>query len=103
MEGETRIDPYVLDTLMRDLVGHDRRASAYLIYLAIFSSGSGKAVALSHQQLADRAGLSKRAVQDAIAHLAGRGLLSIEKRGRTEPALVKVLTPWRHLEAARPG
>jgi hypothetical protein len=29
------IDPYVLDTLMRDLVGHDRRPASYLVYLAI--------------------------------------------------------------------
>ena len=81
MQGEVRIDPYVVDTLMRDLVGHDRRPSAYLVYLAILSSGNGKPVALSHQQLADEDGLSKRAVQDAVAHLVSRGLLSIVRRG----------------------
>lgn len=101
MQGEIRIDTYVLDTLMRDLVGHDRRASAYLVYLAILSSGGGKPVALSHQQLADRVGLSKRVVQDAVAHLASRGLLVIARRGRTEPALVEPLTPWRRRGAAR--
>ena len=27
------IDDYVLDTLMADLVGHDRRPSAFVVYL----------------------------------------------------------------------
>ena len=94
MDIEIRIDAYVLDTLMRDLVGHDRRPSAYLTYLALLSVGRGKPVALSHQQLADRIGLSKRAVQEAVAHLEGRGLLRIVRRGRTEPVLVQPLAPW---------
>ncbi|WP_398288849.1 MarR family transcriptional regulator [Sphingomonas nostoxanthinifaciens] len=80
---------------MRDLIGHDRRPSAYLAYLAILSVGGGRPVTVSHQQLAERIGLSKRAVQDAVAHLQQRGLLRITRRGRTEPALVEPLTPWR--------
>ncbi len=36
------IDPYVLDTLMRDLIGHDRRPSAYLVYLALIRAGGGR-------------------------------------------------------------
>ena len=28
------LDHYVVDTLMRDLVGHDRRPSAFLVYLS---------------------------------------------------------------------
>jgi CRP-like cAMP-binding protein len=101
MQGEIGIDPYVLDTLMRDLVGHDRRTSAFLVYLAISSIGRGKPVAISHQQLAERTGLSKRAVQDATAHLVNRGLLRIVRRGRTEPALVEPLSPWRRREDAQ--
>jgi biotin operon repressor len=89
------IDPYVLDTLMRDLVGHDRRPTSYLVYLAILLAAHDRPVALSHQQLADRTGLSRRSVQEAIAHLSGRQLLAIERRGRTEAARLKPLTPWR--------
>jgi hypothetical protein len=89
------IDPYVLDTLMRDLVGHDRRPASYLVYLAILLAARGKAAALSHQQLADRTGLSKRSVQEAIAHLSSRQLVAVERRARTEAALLKPLTPWR--------
>lgn len=99
MESYIRIDAYVADTLMRDLVGHDRRASAYLAYLALLSAGRGRPVALSHQQLAERTGLSKRAVQHAITHLNRRGLLRIARRGGTEPALMEPLTPWRGRDA----
>jgi predicted DNA-binding transcriptional regulator len=88
------IDQYVLETLMRDLVGHDRRTASYLVYLSILSIGGGKSVALSYRQLAERVGLSKRAAQDAVAHLARRGLLAIDKRGRTEPSLFTPLAPW---------
>jgi len=95
MNDTVSIDRYVLDTLMRDLVGHDRRPASYLVYLAILASE--RPVTLSHQQLADRTGLSKRTVQDAIAHLAGRKLIGVEKRERTEPALLTPLAPWRRL------
>jgi len=93
--GDTlRIDSYVTGTLMRDLVGHDRRPSAFLVYLALLSLGEGRA-ALSHAQLAEQTGLSKRAVQDAIRHLAKRGLIAIKRAGRTEPAIVEPRFPWR--------
>ena len=88
-----QIDRYVLDTLMRDLIGHDRRPASYLVYLAILAAE--RPVALSHQQLADRTGLSKRTVQDAIAHLARRGLVAVERRERTEAAVLTPLMPWR--------
>ena len=92
---KVQIDRYVVDTLMRDLVGHDRRPAAFVVFVAILTAADGKAIALSNQQLADRTGLSKRAVQDATAHLARRGLMRIERRGRTEPALFSPLTPWQ--------
>jgi transcription initiation factor IIE alpha subunit len=90
-----QMDRYVIATLMRDLVGHDRRPSAFLVYLALLDvAGTGRA-ALSHGQLADLTGLSKRAVQDALRHLDNRGLVAIERAARTEAAMVKPLSPWR--------
>jgi hypothetical protein len=65
----TEIDAYVLDTLMADLVGHDRRPSAFLVYLAIWAAGSGGRAALSYADLAARTGLSRRAAQSAVALL----------------------------------
>lgn len=100
MNRTVTLDRYVLDTLMRDLVGHDRRASSYLVYLAIHAAADGRDVALSHQQIADRTGLSKRGVQDAIAHLARRGLLHVDRRLETEPATLRPLSPWRRIAGA---
>ncbi len=90
------LDPYVLDTLMRDLVGHDRRSSAFLVYLSLASSaGDGQLSRLSHVQLAERTGLSKRGVQDAVDHLVARKLLRRSKPGATDVAAYEVLAPWR--------
>ncbi len=90
------LDPYVLDTLMRDLVGHDRRSSAFLVYLSLASSaGDGALPRFSHVQLAERTGLSKRGVQDAVDHLVARKLLRRSKPGATDVAAYEVLAPWR--------
>jgi transcription initiation factor IIE alpha subunit len=89
------LDRYVLDTLMRDLVGHDRRPSAFLVYLAILAHGGDGARGLSHNDLADATGLSKRSVQDAITHLARRKLIEVQRVGPTEIALYRALKPWR--------
>ena len=45
------VDVYVVDALMRDLVGHDHRASAFLVYLVLAASEED-APRLSHAQLA---------------------------------------------------
>ena len=94
------IDPYILDVLMADLTGHDRKSSAFLLYLALYhlswgSAGQGRAVALSYRDLAARTGLSRRAVQDAAAHLRRRGLLLIQADGPTAIPRYTPLMPWR--------
>ena len=89
------LDRYVVDALMRDLVGHDRRPSAYLVYLAVSAqAGEGRA-SLSLAQLAEQTGLSKRSVQDAVKHLARRGLLAATRGGETETVRYQALKPWR--------
>ena len=88
------MDAYVVDALMRDLVGHDHRASAFLVYLVLATSAEG-ATRLSHAQLAERTGLSKRSVQDAVLHLVDRRLLRVTRRGATDIPQYKPLTPWR--------
>jgi CRP-like cAMP-binding protein len=89
------LDAYVLDTLMRDLVGHDRRTSAFLIYLSLLASAEGGFARISHAQLAERTGLSKRSTQDALLHLIGRGLLRAARSGVTEVTRYELLLPWR--------
>lgn len=87
------LDRYVIETLMPDLVGHDHHPSAFLVYLALAAAQPN--LPLSHAQLAERTGLSKRAVQDAVARLRRRELIGVTQGGPTEPARYQVRTPWR--------
>jgi phage replication O-like protein O len=92
------LDAYVLDTLMRDLVAHDRSASGFLVYLHLWrrTFGAGKdAVKISHQRVADATGLSKSAVQAAIKNLARRKLVRAHKASPTAVPEYVVLRPWR--------
>ena len=63
------IDTYVIDTLMRDLVGHERKPSAFIVYLFLWrrvAASRAASVHLSHQAIAEATGLSRSAVQSAI-------------------------------------
>jgi len=91
------IDDYVVSTLMRDLVGHDRRPSAYLVYLYLewltVRSGSDR-TRVSLRALAEGTGLSKRAVQSAIARLRRRRLIAVTRESITAIPEYRVLHPW---------
>ncbi|HTE46090.1 MAG TPA: helix-turn-helix domain-containing protein, partial [Gemmatimonadaceae bacterium] len=74
------VDPYIVDTLMRDLVRHDRMPSAYLVYLQLFRRTHGadtKTVSIALLDIVEATGLSKRTVQSAVAHLAYRRLITV--------------------------
>lgn len=91
------IDPYVVDTLMRDLVAHSRSPAAFLVYLQLYRStyASGKdSTAISHQSLAEASGLSKRSIQAAIGHLIERRLIQQRKLRPTSVPVYRVLMPW---------
>ncbi len=64
----SRFDTYVIDALMPDLVGHDRRASAFVLYLYIWrkTAGGTRPAVASLQMMADGTGLAKRSVQGAL-------------------------------------
>ncbi|MGA8030013.1 MAG: helix-turn-helix domain-containing protein [Bryobacteraceae bacterium] len=99
-----RTDPYVIDTLMRDLVAHSRSAAAFLVYLQLYRHTHGvgrESVAMSYAVLADLIGLSKRSVQNAVAHLADRRLIRRRKARPTAVPVYTVLTPWVRKENAR--
>jgi CRP-like cAMP-binding protein len=89
------MDVYALETLMADLVGHDRRPSAYLVWLALWAEGQGDRVAMSHAALARRTGLSRRGVQDAVAHLQRRALIAVEREAPATVPRYSPLAPWR--------
>lgn len=94
MDTPLSLDPYVVETLLPDLAAHDRKPSAFLVYLVIAAAAGGR-IALSHSALAERAGISRRAAQSAVTHLSRRRLVEISRRGPTETSEYRALTPWR--------
>jgi DNA-binding MarR family transcriptional regulator len=96
------IDSYIIDVLMRDLVAHSRSSAAFLVYIKLYrqtySAGRGS-VAMSYSVLAGEIGISKRAVQKALAHLIERRLIRRRKPRPTAVPVYTVLTPWIRKEA----
>lgn len=100
-----RVDSYVVDSLMRDLVAHSRSSASFLVYLQLYRHTHGigrESVAMSHAVLADIIGLSKRSVQTAITHLADRRLIRKRKVRPTAMPVYTVLTPWIRKASAEP-
>jgi DNA-binding MarR family transcriptional regulator len=92
-----KLEPYVVDVLLRDLVGHDRSAAAFLVYLSLYASAYGagrRSARASLKQLAERTGLSKSAVQAALRILLRRELLRAQHASRTAVPEYFVLRPW---------
>jgi hypothetical protein len=97
MTEPARFDGYVLDTLMPDLVGHDRQPSAFLVYLYLAHRAlraRSRSVAVSLQTLAADTGLSKSAVQRGLRTLARRRLIRADKASPTAVPAYTVLRPW---------
>ena len=111
-----KLDPYITDILLRDLVGHDRRPASFLVYLwlAVEQQKSeqqktgqkseqqkyaqqrrASPVTISYQELAESIGISKSSAQSAVAWLVRRKLLAATKTTITATPAYKVLTPWR--------
>lgn len=91
------LDPYVIDVLMRDLTGHDRQPSAFLVYLFLWHRTTGRGartVAASHQSIADATGLSKSAVQASLRTLLRRHLVQQSRASITATPEYAVLRPW---------
>jgi hypothetical protein len=95
------VDDYVIDVLMRDLVGHDRRPVSFLVYLwlAHEQRRGNAAVQISYKELAESIGGSKSSVQSAVSWLVRRKLLAVTKENATATPRYTVLNPWR--ESAR--
>src|SRR6266536_2717405 len=72
-----RVDAYVMETLMPDLVMHDHRPSAFLVYLHLWYRAAGRraGVRASHADIVNATGLSKSSVQGAIRALTRRRLI----------------------------
>jgi hypothetical protein len=98
------IDDYVTGTLMRDLVGHDRRPASFLIYLWFTAEQQRRdaPVRISYQDLAENIGVSKSAAQSAVAWLLRRKLLTVSKPTVTATPTYSVLAPWNQRKRPRP-
>ncbi len=95
---EIALDDYVVDILMRDLVGHDKSPSSFLVYLYLWGQTYGRAretVEISHQTLAEQTGLSKSAVQSAVRNLSRRKLIRAKKSTVTATPEYSLERPWR--------
>ena len=91
------VDSYVIDTLMHDLVGHDRSAAAFVVYLHLWrhSIAAGvPSVQTSLRDIAEGTGLSKRGVQEALTILSRRQLVGIARRTITDVPVYTVKRPW---------
>jgi len=92
------IDDYVVDVLMRDLVGHDRQTTSFLVYLWLSFEASRsrrERVYASYQTVADSIGISKSAAQSGVRWLVRRKLLEASKASPTAVPGYRVLRPWR--------
>jgi hypothetical protein len=93
------LDDYVIDVLMRDLVGHDRRVVSFLVYLWFAGEQrKGNVVEASYRHIAECIGVSKSSAQAAVSWLIKRKLLAANKKTVTATPRYKVLTPWRDYE-----
>jgi hypothetical protein len=100
------LDAYVFEVLMPDLVGHDRRPAAFVVYLHLLHCAQALGrdqVPASLQTIAVKTGLSKSAVQVALRHLKRRGLIGEEEVGTLVNPVRHVLRPWRRAPAAQLG
>jgi hypothetical protein len=100
MPQETRqfkVDSYVMETLLPDLVLHDHRPSTFIVYLYLWYRAAGQRAAprASHQEMATATGLSKSAVQNAVRILIRRRLLQATRDSITAVPQYTVLRPWR--------
>src|SRR2546421_12869825 len=101
---QVTFDSYVIDGLLRDIVGHDRRPTSFVVYLYLYRHASEKpawSVRLSHQSIADATGLSRSTVQGALSHLQRRELIASSRANPTAVPLHRVLRPWQRLSRGK--
>lgn len=92
------LDPYMVDVLLPDLVGHDKRPAAFLLFLWLWANtraAGRRSGFFSYQMLADRTGLSKRALQRSVIWLERRELLKVVRKSKTAVPEYAPLSPWQ--------
>ena len=99
------LDDYIIDVLMRDLVGHDRKPAGFLIYLWLASEEARRhaEVRVSYEEIAESIGISKSSAQSGVRWLLKRKLLSVKRQTVTATPIYAVRRPWRRADASSPG
>lgn len=95
--ARTAVDPYVFETLMPDLAGHDRSPASFLVYVLLWHRSRGvqnARVSASLREIAEDTGLSKRGVQEALRLLHRRALVSSSRSYATAVPEYRVHRPW---------
>lgn len=91
------VDTYIIDSLLPDLVGHDRHSTGFLVYLWLYRHTADEGfspVTASLRTLAEGTGLSKRAIQEAVRGLSRRKLIHVHRADLTAVPVYSVLRPW---------
>jgi len=91
------LDAYVIDVLMPDLVGHDRRPATFIVYLFLLRQAARSRrdrITVSLQTIATRTGLSKSTVQSALRHLRRRRLIDPGVTATVTAPVRQILRPW---------
>ncbi len=91
------LDGYVVDVLLPDLVGHDRRPAAFVVYLFLLRQAAKRrrdTISVSLQTIATKTGLSKSTVQTALRHLRRRRLIDPSVTATVTAPLRRILRPW---------
>ena len=91
------LDDYIIDVLMRDLVGHDRKPAGFLVYLWLAAEQARRhaEVRVSYEEMAEAIGISKSSAQAAVRWLLKRRLLAVRKQTVTSTPVYTVRSPWR--------
>jgi hypothetical protein len=92
-----KLEAYIAEVLLRDLVGHDRSPAAFLVYFSLYAltyAAGRRSVHLSLKKVAERTGLSKSAVQGALRILSRRQLIRAVHETRTAVPEYFVQRPW---------
>lgn len=98
MAKRLTLDPYIVDTLMRDLIAHDRAPSTFVVFLWLWrqthAQGREK-IGASLADIAHATGLSKSSVQSAVRRLARRRLIAPTRASPTAAPIYQVNETWK--------
>ncbi len=98
------VEDYVLDVLLRDLVGHDKHPAAFIVFLHLYGRAARRQwrpIRASLRDIAEATGLSKSAVQTALRVLQRRELVVTKKAGPTATPEHLVLRHWAERKRGR--